>query len=248
MKKKTKNKKKSKKNVKFFGIVLGLIVLIILGVFLYLYFSGIFLAPVDGECKVIRENPGKNKIDIVFFTNNVSQGKIDGYVDYFLNSEPFMDNKEKFNFYYAGEGDCEIIKKKAVYCYSKELLKKSAVCPNDVVVVLSDMPRQLRSSAYMNVMSINVHHSKNVLLHEFGHVFANLADEYTPSIIPWGSKNCQGACEDFEKFGDLEGCYSECSDAEHYRSTESSVMRVTSTSDYGELNTMLINENLEDYE
>jgi hypothetical protein len=213
-----------------------------------LYSKGYFLAPVEGECQVLVENVGNKKVNIVFFTNNVSQGKIDGYVDYFLNSEPFVNNKEKFNFYYAGEGNCEVIKNKAVYCYSKQLLKKSAICPSDVIIVLSDMPRQLRSSAYMNVVSLNVHHNKNVILHEFAHIFANLADEYVPSTIPWGSKNCQSSCEDFEEFGELEGCFVECSDTSHYRSSEASVMRVTSTSDYGKLNTMLINKDLENYE
>mgnify|MGYP003970395409 CR=1 FL=1 len=229
------------------GIILILIILVGGVVFFILYSKGFFLAPVDGECKVLKENVGKDKVDFVFLTENVPQVRVNEYVDYFLESEPFVNSPEKFNFYYAGAGDCEIIKDKAVYCYSKELLRKSDVCPNDVVVVLSDVPKHFRSSAYMNVISINVHHNKNVILHEFAHIFANIADEYVPSTIPFGSKNCQGSCEGFEKFGELEGCYEGCSDAVHYRSSENSVMRTTRTSDFGKLNTILINEDLESY-
>ena len=123
----------------------------------------------------------------------------------------------------------------------------SAVCPNDYVVVLTDMKRHLRSSAYQNVMSLNINHDKSVILHEFGHVFANLADEYVPSIIPWGSKNCVKNCQDFEKQG-VGGCFIGCSQDDYSRSTESSVMRTLSTVDYGELNEGLIEEDLEKYE
>jgi len=231
------------------GIVLVLIVLV--GVIIYILISrygGGFYGPVEGECRVIRENVGKNKVDIVFLTNNVSGSEVENYVDYFLKSEPFVGNEEKFNFYYAGEGNCEIVQEKAVYCYSKELLRKSSVCPNDFIVVLSDKPKQIRSSGYMNVMSVNIHHSKNVILHEFAHVFANIADEYVPSIIPWGAENCQGKCEGFEEFGDLEGCYQGCSEVEYFRSSENSVMRVTSTNDYGKLNTIILKENIGEYE
>ena len=250
--KKVKESKKKRGKSKLYllvGIVLVLIILVG-GIIYFLIFrnDGRFYGPVEGECQVIIENPGKNKVDFVFFTNNVSGLEVQEYVDYFLKSEPFVGNEEKFNFYYAGEGNCEVAQGKAVYCYSKELLKKSSVCPNDFIVVLSDMPKHLRSSGYMNVMSVNIHHSKNVILHEFAHVFANIADEYVPSIIPWGSKNCQGKCEGFEKFGDLEGCYQGCSEVEYFRSSENSVMKTTSTNDYGRLNTMLLNEDLEEYE
>ena len=232
------------------GLIIGVSVLLIGGV-VFLLLGGLDLlnfAPSEGDCQIVSENVGKNKIDIVFFTNNVSGNKVRGYVDFFLASKPFSESKKKFNFYYAGESNCEVIQEKAVYCYSKELIRDSAVCPNDFVVVLSDMSNKMRSSAYMNVMSVNVNHPKNVLLHEFGHVFANLADEYVPSTIPWGSKNCQSECDKFAKFGDLEGCYVGCSKSDFTRSTENSIMRTLKTSDFGKLNTMLINEDLEKYD
>jgi len=216
-----------------------------MSIFLIFYFD-LFSGPTEGECQVVLENQGEDKIDIVFFTEGLDKSYVQDYVDYFLASEPFSKNKEKFNFYYAGSGaECEIFQNIAVYCYSRSLVKSSSVCPNDYVVVLADRPRKIRSSAYMDVMSLNVNHNKNVILHEFGHVFANLADEYVPSKIPLGAKNCFSKCEEYKGF---EGCYQGCSKGDYYRSSENSIMRTLKTDDYGELNSQLMNENLERYE
>jgi len=200
-------------------------------------------------CKMIMGNNNKEgeKIDIVFLTDNVEEDKVKEYSDFFLDSPPFNENVGKFNFYYAGEsGDCEIIKENILFCYSRDLIKKSAICPNDYVAVLSERPISIRSSAYLNVMSINTRIPKSVLLHEFGHVFANLADEYVPSILPRGAENCQQTCTDF---GDvvLEGCFEGCSKNSYYRSSENSVMRSLRTNDYKKLNKMLIKERLDKY-
>ena len=100
----------------------------------------------------------------------------------------------------------------------------------------------------MNVLSLNIHNQKNVILHEFAHIFSNLADEYVPSTVPWGSENCQSKCEKFEKYGELEGCYLGCSKADYLRSSENSIMRTLKTNDFGKLNSMLIIEDLEAYE
>ena len=84
-------------------------------------------------------------------------------------------------------------------------------------------------------------------MHEFGHVFANLADEYVPSNIPWGAQNCANECGKFGKFGST-GCYLGCSEDDFYRSSENSVMRTLRTDEYGDVNTQIINKNLKEYE
>ena len=211
----------------------------------------IFLLPFSSKissspenCEVVLENEGENKIDVVFLTDDVSENKVGEYADYLINSEPFSFNREKFNFFYAGDAECEI-KQGLLFCYSGENLKKAASCKNDYIIVLGEEPANIRSSAYINVISLNTKHPKNVLLHEFAHVFSKLADEYVPSVLPRGSENCEEECLNFEI---SDGCFSGCSKNELYRSSENSVMRTLKTEEYKKLNTLLIEEKLEKYE
>lgn len=212
---------------------------------IFWFFPQVYYNP-EGNCETIITNQGDNKIDFVFFTDNVEKIKVKEYVDFFLDSEPFINHKSKFNFYYAGEHDC-IIKDSYLFCYSRELIKKSSLCPNDNIIVLSKQEPSIRSSSYMNVISLNINHDKKVILHEFAHNFAKIADEYIPSIIPSGAKNCVKKCDDFEEYS-IDECYSGCSKTDYYRSSENSVMRTLKTPDYKKLNTLLIEKNLNKYE
>lgn len=222
-----------------------LAVVVFLFIFVY-YRNFVSLSPEKplSSCQVLLKHEGANKIDIVFLTNKVSKDKLQKYADFLVNSEPFNSNKEKFSLYYAGEADCSMTEDKILFCYSMRLIKDSSACPNDYIIVLTDKSSNIRSSSYDNVVSININHPYNVLLHEFGHTFAALADEYVPSVIPRGSKNCAKACE---KFPVSDSCFIGCSEPTYYRSSEESVMRTLKTSDYKKLNTMLIKNNLDKY-
>lgn len=191
-------------------------------------FSSVSLA----ECKILEQN-SENGIDIVFFGKEKDAER---YMDYFLNFDPFDDFKERFNFYYIDnyKAECEIYKGIALLCYSRELLKKAGSCPNDFIAVLEDSEASLRSSSYVNVMSINLRHPMSVLTHEFGHVFANLAEEYTPAKIPRGALNCPAGCSEFE--GRENGCFVGCSENEKIRSIENGIMRTLRADDFGNFN------------
>ena len=201
-------------------------------------------------CKVISEKEG-NKIDVVFFTEKIDKDKVNDYIDYFFSSQPYSNYKEKFNLFYGGEAECDIFED-TLFCYSKDLIKKSGICKNDYIIVLADRPLAVRSSTYINIVSINVNHPKTVLSHEFAHAFATLADEYIPAIIPEGSINCQETCNNFNdvesKFNlELEGCWEGCSDNFHVRSSENSVMRTLATNEYKKLNTYVLEEHINKY-
>jgi len=207
------------------------------------FYSKNYFKKEMGNCSVIVKNEGNKKIDIVFLSDNVGKEDIKKEIDFFLDSYPYSENKNKFNFFYAGETSCKVIND-FVFCYSKDALKKAAHCPNDYIVVLSDQTPAVRSSAYLNFISLNVNHPKNVFLHEFGHVFSNLADEYVYSIIPKGSENCKKKCEEFNNLG---GCFKGCSEDGYFRSMENSVMRTSKSKEYGEFNNLIINKNLQKY-
>lgn len=226
------------------ALIIAIIVVVTAIILVLISFTKYSLSPAEG-CKIIIKNEGIKKINIVFLTNNIQENLINRTIELFLNSTPFSNNKEKFNFYYAGESDCEVQGNQFVFCYSKKAVKKSAVCPNNYIVVLTNQSYEIRSSAYINFISLNINNINNTIIHEFGHVFANLADEYIPSIIPFGSKNCRRNCENFK---DIEGCFKGCSESDYSRSSENSVMKSLETSDYRKLNNLLIENNLNKYE
>src|SRR3989344_3409190 len=93
-----------------------------------------------------------------------------------------------------------------------------------------------------NNISLNSKHQSSVLTHEFGHVFANLADEYIPAIIPKGSKNCASSCDNFPE--NIDGCFQGCSKDNYYRSIDKGVMRTLSTNSYGILNENIVSEKI----
>ena len=216
-------------------LLLGVMIIVLIGLIIYTV-GGIGLSGVElEECGVLQNNNGK--INIVFFSEKKDAEK---YVNYFLNFYPFVDFQNAFNFFYINsyKPKCELYKGIAILCYSRELIKKAGSCPNDYIVVLEDREQSLRSSSYVNVMSINSRQPLSVLAHEFAHVFANLAEEYVPAKIPRGAPNCPGDCSGFE--GRENGCYDGCSETEKIRSIENGIMRTLRSKDYGSFNDVFI--------
>ncbi len=222
-------------------ILLAIIIIVIIAI-VFLWINPL-KSPPTGTCKDLITNPGDKKINIVYLTDNVDEKEIKNFTDFFLEKKPFSSNKEKFNFYYAGKANCTLIED-YVLCYSRATIRQSSICPNNYIIVLTNQTSEVRSSAYINLISININSPYEVFLHEFGHSFANLADEYTPSNIPRGSQNCNKQCP---VYGNMQPCFLGCSKENYYRSTENSVMRTLDTDNFGELNNLLIQKNLDKY-
>ncbi len=194
------------------------------------------------ECKTLQYK-GENKINLVFFAPG---NRAKDYADFFFGVNPFISNKDIFNIYYidAYNPTCTLYKDVALYCYSRELLKKASSCPNDFIVVLEEEKIEIRSSSYMNVMSININHPPTVLLHEFGHAFANLAEEYVPATLLPNAKNCVKECNDFVYQTD--GCFEGCSKETHKRSINEGIMRTLLTKEFGTYNEKIIEEKIKE--
>ena len=184
-------------------------------------------------CKSLYYN-GESGINIVVFSD-AKTAKI--YADNLLSTSPLSGRKNAFNFYYIDsyKPECELYQGVALLCYSRELIKKASSCPNDYIVVVQEYDAKIRSSAYMNVISLNSRLPKTVFAHEFGHVFANLADEYSPSAIVRGSTNCASDCS---KFGS--NCFQGCSKDNYYRSINLGLMRTLNSNTFGEFDEGLI--------
>ncbi|MBI2451563.1 hypothetical protein HYV50_00625 [Candidatus Pacearchaeota archaeon] len=213
---------------------------------IFIYSLNIKSSPVQlQECKAIRFN-GNDKINLVFFSD---KNTAERYTNHLMETTPIRENKDKFNFFYIDsyKPDCKLYKEIALLCYSKDLIKTASSCPNDYVVVVEKQSPEIRSSSYMNVMSINSRHPSSVLTHEFGHAFANLAEEYVPARLPREAKNCVSSCSEFSEIKD--GCFEGCSRDDYTRSIENGVMRTLESNAYGKFNSFLvqsrINENTE---
>lgn len=228
---------------KGYFIAMGVLALVIMALVFLNAGKQISSAPEEilEECKTLKFND-EEAINLVFFSPKEEAKE---YSDYLIKSEPFDKYHDAFNFFFIDsyKPECELYKGIAIYCHSRDLIKKAASCPYDYIVVLDEMESKIRSSSYKNVMSINTKHPLSVFLHEFGHSFSNFAEEYIPARIPRGSKNCQSDCEKFE--GEVDGCFEECSNSRYYRSIENGVMRTLATDDFGIYNDELISNLIE---
>lgn len=194
-------------------------------------------------CKTLIDN-GEGNINILFFAD---ERKAKKYSNFLFSTPPLDQQKEKFNVYYIDsyEPECELYQKVALLCTKKETKKMAASCPDiDFIYTLKPASREIRSSTYMNFVSINTKHPLSVITHETGHALANLADEYLLSgRIPRGAKNCQPKCDGFEG-KNLDGCYKGCTKDTYQRSIDNGVMRTLSSNEYGAFNENLILEEI----
>ena len=229
---------------KWYAIIFIIFVIAIVVFGGFVYFSVTFSpASIDlEECKTLKNDGGN--INIVIFGDKKSAEK---YMNYFFNFKPFNSLKEKFNFFYIDNyiPECEIYKGIAILCYSKELIRKAASCPADYIIVLNDAESSLRSSSYVNLISLNINHPLSVFAHEFGHAFANFAEEYVPAKIPRGALNCVKQCSEF---GGIEnGCYEGCSQQDYIRSIDNGVMRTLKSEDYGKFDESILEDRIKEY-
>ncbi len=217
------------------------IFLISTGIFILATISAYFLSSpslgpeLNETCNEMHFS-SESSINLVFFGK---EEEAEAYSNELFATSPFDKLKESFNIYYIdSEIKCEYYKEIALYCYSRNLLKRADICPNDYIFVVKEDEDKIRSSSYLNVMSINMKNPISVIAHEFGHSFANLAEEYTPAKLPKKSENCVKECKQFNNKSD--GCFKGCSESNYYRSIDSGLMKTLYSSNFGTFNEFLI--------
>lgn len=194
-------------------------------------------------CQSIEYN-GEDRIDILFIS---SKEDAEHYTQVMFDAEPYKAYRSYFNTYVLEqEAECERYKGIAIVCNTRQTQALAKQCPHDYIVAVTEETPNIRSSAYGNVISINSVHQDSVHIHEWGHVLANLAEEYGGAKIPVGAQNCKSSCESFkDKTVTIDSCNQECSTSTHYRSIKEGVMRTLANSNYGEYNIAIITELLE---
>jgi len=219
------------------------------------------------DCTSIYYSGDPNKrLDLVFLadgygTTDKFAEEVNMYVNkVFKITEPFRSNIEKMNFYRIDE-DNELGCSIGEYLICDEfLIQQLAVnCPNDYIFVLHDRNKiidaaqPLRSSAIGNVAYINTADDAFVAIHEFGHIFAKLGDEYLDESFYTtfdvkSVPNCDdGRCRKWANI-DGTGCFQGCTTSAYFRSTDNSIMRdFYKSKEFGPVNEKIIHSFIEVY-
>jgi hypothetical protein len=207
----------------------------------------------DIKCiSVFNNGNSEKKIDIVFmgygFKDTPSfNEQVNKYINnILLEFQPFNEYRGRFNFYRIDNAffDCRI--GSFIECDQFQIKLKASDCPNDYIIVLvdrsvvSDFIKPVRSSAVSNIAKINTADKPFVLVHEFGHIFGDLADEYVDEEYYSDSNfdagyyvNCDSSpCPSWQGTMNT-SCYSGCSLKKYFRPTKDSVMRTLNSPEFG---------------
>jgi len=197
----------------------------------------------EDKCEIVYGDGNENNINFVIVPS--------GYKDYnefkrdslkliadknsFLNIEPYNSKKDKISFSLVNisELNCEIGCKDIptiVCCDNNFVFESASKCHYDNVIVLLDSNKYCGSaSSYAKICAKNSN-ANLILLHETGHSFADLADEYvyeeeygSYDIGEINSPNCDAfRCEKWKNL--TEECYEGCSYSNLYRPSKTSIM------------------------
>lgn len=210
----------------------------------------------DINCISVLENgnPSK-KIDITFLGygfEDISEynSQVNRYINnILLEFEPFSDYRDKFNFYRIDDAKIGCNIGSFIKCDQYEIKLAASDCPSDYIFLLvdrnvvADFISPVRSSAIGNIAKINTADKPFVLVHEFGHSFGDLADEYvdedyysTANFNARNYANCDSSPCTLWQGVDDSSCYEGCSLGMYFRSTETSIMRKLSSPDFGSVN------------
>jgi len=179
-----------------------------------------------------------DKIDVTFLAegyedmNKFQQDVLD-YIDFEKEKngltaiEPFKSNEGKFNFYFVNRTTdlkCELGcfgVDRLVCCDDNKVKQTAAQCPSDKIFVLIDTEAFCGASKdYAAVCTIKDPRAGLVLVHEFGHTFGGLGDEYSygksgKTTVP----NCDVAgCSKWSGIPGT-GCFPTCGYTNLFRAT-----------------------------
>ena len=207
-----------------------------------------------GNCiNLVNSGPSDDRINIVFLASNYKsmekfRNDVIKHID--LNSrnnglfsfEPFKSDKGKFNVYYVNETvnlgcslNCEGIQS-MICCNDDKVVEAASQCPADQIIVLNDKPEFCGTATfYAKVCSYGI--SPIVMVHEFGHSFGGLGDEYNyEEVYPSYAKaislselnfpNCaKPGCDKWENISSE--CWKGCTTSAFYRPTKSNCIMYT---------------------
>ncbi|PIZ57134.1 hypothetical protein COY28_00305 [Candidatus Woesearchaeota archaeon CG_4_10_14_0_2_um_filter_57_5] len=167
-----------------------------------------------------------------------------------------------FNFYRVfTQAPLDCMQQGILACDPYAAKREAAKCPSDYVIVMhsrsktQNLASPIRSSSRGTLVSLNAADDKAIFIHEFGHAFGELGDEYVDEryysaarIDPLDYPNCDRApCARWSGMN-ATGCYSGCMLGAYSRPTADSVMRSPyRTTDFGAFNEQELMQHLARY-
>src|SRR3989344_198681 len=198
----------------------------------------LFNAPA--ECKLLHGNTNPDHLDVVFIGSNFpNDAPFNEYVDKayrgLLSMQPFARNAHKFNIWRLDtrqDLSCVTEEPRLFSCDRSKITRTASTCPNDVTVVVVNN-NEWRGAGFMNenLLYLGMGVPTSAFVHELGHAFAGLDDEYmysgTDPYTPGSSLNCD-TVNTCPKFTSVPGtqCKQECGFANRYRRIDVGMMRV----------------------
>jgi len=217
----------------------------------------------------INGNPSSN-LDVVFVADGYTDmnkfiADVDDRINKGILSNSLLSSfKDKMNFYYFDElyqGLCYNEGQNILCDYSELIL--SQACAADRIIILTQIRGRsnaylfgsVRASSNINVFKKLLGYDPNkVVVHEVGHSFFGLSDEYTESkrgSYP-GTPNCAPDIQTAQKWwGSVEetGYYEGCSYVKsNIRPTKNSIMRDPQKTSWGPVNEKAIKDFFSSYE
>jgi hypothetical protein len=242
--------------------------LIIVGVLVFVFTGDENLRSpgVPGTGCVVMQDRGnyEDSINIIFLGTeyeDIEEFRLDSerFMENFLSVVPHSEYKDRFNFFRIEDFEnygCKY--EDAVICNPQTVQRAATKCPGqDMNIVLvsrnkvDNFFKHLRSSAWLNLVSLNSADDPLVLSHEAAHVLYDFADEYVyGGAITWDAPNCDSEKETCPKFSVVEGseCLVGCVNEGNSRPAEYDIMSNYWKSDRYELyNEWWIGEYLEEH-
>ncbi len=215
---------------------------------------------------VVKSGDPKDKLDIVFVPHGYVDlaefaDDVDEHTKLLLSTEPFARNKDKINIHRVDlfqDLGCKILDvvlfgafggRNVAICDNEKVSIISSFCPNDYVIVLWDGYDKGSGGSH----AVSSGREPFVTVHEFGHTFGGLKDEYVHGGI--GSEidskkmiNCDIDPE-CSKWKHIEGteCVKGCFFENFYRSIKSGIMRDLYARNFGIYNEIQIEKKLANY-
>lgn len=210
---------------------------------------------------LINNGPMKDKLDILFLgedyngQNNNFRNDYNVVINAMMGHEPFKSQKSKINFYTTNKFQdlgchykCSGIDR-MVCCDPAKVEKAAAQCPHDQIFILVNN-NQYGGSGGVYSISYNGEILDKVLLHEFGHTFGDLVDEYVNGCdikyYPEGLNcNNESNCSSWRHLQGVE-CVQGCNSEQWYRANVNSIMWDLA-GDFNPVGEEILSEKLEAY-
>lgn len=244
-------------------IITIILIMLTLAVIVYFNINPNIKKSPDSNCITLQENSKSFSIVFLSYQYKTEDEFLIAAKEYitgkagFGNIEPFKSNMGKLSFYAVYTNSMLCSTSQGTLICDDYISKRSASkCPNDYIFVLGsrnsfvDVIVPIRSSAYLNLASINTADNQFVVLHEFGHLFGHLVDEYIDdvsynSLTLNNAPNCDNSkCEKWSNFENTQ-CLKGCSLSNFYRSQDYTIMRnYFKSNTFGAYNQWLLNQSL----